>query len=186
MRSSLFPTTSSLTPTRMDPLFHLNWHKYIILDEICQPHGWAGCNGSVSGLCGAHDQAGGKGSPRLSTPVICRQRGSPAQPILSARGSARFLSRSLLRPEPNPPQAAAQKARAGPRTGITTPTRLLVSWPGALQGPIRPTLSTGLGVRMAFFLLLFLSAQTGKRPGRWAMLFWGAPFTSRTGSKSLF
>ena len=32
-------------------------------------------------------------------------------------------------------------------------------------------------MRMAFFLLLFLSAKTGKRPGRWAMLFWGAPLS---------
>ena len=28
---------------------------------------------------------------------------------------------------------------------------------------------------MAFFLLLFLSVKSGKRPGRWAMLFRGAP-----------
>jgi len=28
---------------------------------------------------------------------------------------------------------------------------------------------------MDFFLLLFLSVQTGRRPGRWAMFLWGAP-----------
>ena len=66
------------------------------------------------------------------------------------------------------------------RTGINTPTRLLVSWPGAPKGPVRPTLSTGLGVRMAFFLLLFLSClsvRAGRRPGRRAMFSRGAPLT---------
>jgi hypothetical protein len=39
-------------------------------------------------------------------------------------------------------------------------------------------------VRMAFFLLLFLSDSSGKEPGRWAKIFWGTPFTSRPWGKT--
>jgi hypothetical protein len=65
------------------------------------------------------------------------------------------------------------------RPGISNFTRLLVSWPGALQGPTRPNLSTGAGeLRMVFFLLLFLFVQARKRPRRWATVFWGTPLMS--------
>lgn len=68
----------------------------------------------------------------------------------------------------------------GVTPGISIPTRLLVSWPGALKGPIRPTLSTGLGIRMVFFLLLFLLNTAGNWPSRWAMFFLGASLSVGT------
>ncbi len=71
-------------------------------------------------------------------------------------------------------RGVAGTSPVGAKPGISIPTRLLVSWPGALKGPIRPTLSTGLGIRMSFFLLLFLLDMAGNWPSRWAMLFSGA------------
>ena len=96
--------------------------------------------------------------------------------MLSARGSARFLSRSLLRPEPNPPQAAAQKARAGPRTGITTPTRLLVSWPGAPSRPHKANLINRTGGADGFLFATFSFSPDWQAAGPLGYAFLGCTF----------
>ena len=113
-------------------------------------------------------------------PVACgaagRRRPTRFRAFPAACGAA---GRRRFRAFPSTCGAAGRR-----RPGISTPTRLLVSWPGALQGPIRPTLSTGLGGRMAFFLLLFLSSGSSQQPGRWAKILWGTPFTSRPWGKT--
>ena len=94
--------------------------------------------------------------------AACRRFGKREQAPALHKPVAAHRPSPRLRPRPT--VLRIKHALDSHTPGINTFTRLLVSWPGAFNGPTRPTLSTGAGeVRMAFFLLLFLCSGVAKK-----------------------